>query len=239
MFETKTPKGAGTQARILDIALGLFRTRGFEATTMRDIAEAAGSSLGAAYHYFPSKDAIVLAYYQQVQDEHARRVRAALVDSTRLRDRLAAAFHSKFDILADDRPLMGALLRYTGEPSHPLSFLGGATRNMQLCSMGVFAEAVAAERLSTDLRALTPVLLWAMHMGLLLYFLYDDSPRQRKTRRLSDGALDLFVRALALAKVPLLRPVTRAVARLLDEAGVLPGEGQIARARGVAMEESS
>lgn len=231
VFKTRTPKGAGTQARILDVALGLFRTRGFEATTMRDVAEAAELSLGAAYHYFPSKEAIVLAYYTQVHEEHARRARTAFADTARMRERLGTAFHSKFDILEDDRPLMGALLRYTGDPSHPLSFLGGGTRGLQLCSMGVFAEAVAAERLSPDLRVLTPVLLWAMHMGLLLYFLYDDSPRQRRTRRLTDGAIDLFVRALALAKVPLLRPVTRTVTKLLEEASLLPSEEQIANAR--------
>ena len=68
MFKTKTPKGADTQARIFDAALALFRTRGFEATTMRDVAEAAELSLGAAYHYFSSKEAIVLAYYTRVQD---------------------------------------------------------------------------------------------------------------------------------------------------------------------------
>ena len=237
MFKTKTPKGAGTQAHFLNVALRLFRTRGFDHTTMRDIAGAADRSLGAAYHYFPSKDAIVLAYYAQVQDEHARRVAPAVAGKASLRDRLAVAFHSKLDILGDDRPLMGALLRYTGDPAHPLSFLGPRTRGLQLCSMGVFAEAVAAERLSADLRALTPLFLWAMHMGLLLYFLYDESPGQHRTRRLTDGAIDLFVRALALGKLPMLRPVTRAVAKLLDQAGLLPDEDGIARARAAAMAE--
>ena len=237
MFKTKTPKGADTQARILEVALELFRTRGFDQTTMRDIAEAADRSLGAAYHYFPSKDAIVLAYYAHVQHEHVRRVAPVVSGTTRLRDRLAAAFHSKLDILADDRPLMGALLRYTGDPSHPLSFLGARTRGLQLCSMGVFAEAVSAERLPSDLRALTPLLLWAMHMGLLLYFLYDDSPGQRRTRRLTDGAIDLFVRALTLGKLPMLRPVTRAVAKLLVEAGLIPDEESMATARAAAIQE--
>ena len=237
MFKTKTAKGAGTQARILDAALRLFRSNGFDQTTVRDIAEAAGLSLGAAYHYFPGKDAIVLAYYAQVHDEHARRTTAAFGAGGRLRERLGAAFHAKFDILADDRPLMGALLRYTGDPTHPLSFLGPRTRGLQLCSIGVFAEAVAAERLSADLRVLTPLTLWALHMGLLLYFLYDDSPHQKRTRRLTDGALDLFVRALTLARLPLLRPVTRSVARLLDEAGLLPDEAGIEQARSDAMAE--
>ena len=67
-----------TRERILDAALGLFRRKGFEGATMRDIARAAGMSLGAAYYYFETKEALVLAYYQRVQDQHERLVAAKL-----------------------------------------------------------------------------------------------------------------------------------------------------------------
>ncbi len=56
------PKSEETRERILNAALKLFRDRGFEAATMRDIAEEAGVATGAAYYYFPSKDAIVMEY---------------------------------------------------------------------------------------------------------------------------------------------------------------------------------
>src|SRR5713226_6743243 len=53
------PKSLETRFQILQIALGLFRQRGLNDTTMRDIAAAADMSLGAAYYYFPSKEAII------------------------------------------------------------------------------------------------------------------------------------------------------------------------------------
>ena len=230
VFKTKSAKGEETRQRILDTALGLFRTRGFDATTMRDVAAEAGQSLGAAYHYFSSKEAIVLAYYDSVQDEHARRVRAPLTAERGLRERLTAVFLSKLDILALDRPLMGALLRYTGDPRHPLSFLGPGTRELQLRSMALFREAIGRERFPDDIRTVLPTLLWAMHMGLLLYFLYDDSPRQRRTRALTEASVALLVRALAVARLPVLRPIRRSVSQMLDEAGLLANEAQIARA---------
>ncbi|HXN93618.1 MAG TPA: helix-turn-helix domain-containing protein, partial [Candidatus Acidoferrales bacterium] len=48
-------KGVGekTKTAILQTALELFRRRGFEVTTMRDIARAAKLATGAAYYYFP------------------------------------------------------------------------------------------------------------------------------------------------------------------------------------------
>src|SRR5215467_16045990 len=98
------PQRAGseeTRRQILETALGLFRERGLDATTMRDVAAAAGLSLGATYYYFKSKEAIVGAYYTYVQQEHQARARAAFAASADLRDRLRAALHTKIDILQD------------------------------------------------------------------------------------------------------------------------------------------
>jgi AcrR family transcriptional regulator len=48
------------RAVILARSAELFATRGVAATTVRDIGEAAGLLSGSLYHYFPSKDAIVV-----------------------------------------------------------------------------------------------------------------------------------------------------------------------------------
>jgi AcrR family transcriptional regulator len=232
MFKTMTPKGEETRGRIFETAMTLFREKGFEATTMRDVAGASDQSLGAAYHYFPSKDAIVLAYYERVHAEHVRRVReaGAVQETGRLRERLSHVMHTKVDILGEDRPLMGALLKYAGDPAHPLSFFGRATRDLRLRSMALFHDVLQPEHLPGDLRALAPTLLWTMHMGLLLYFLYDDSPKQRRTRALTDAAVGLFIYALALAKLAALRPLRRKVLRILDQADLLISEGALVRA---------
>src|SRR5271163_1591127 len=95
-----TPKAQLTRAHLLSTALRVFRERGLEAATMRELAAAAEASLGSAYYYFPSKEAIIQAYYDDVQAEHASRVNAALAENRLdLKDRLRAAFHSKLDIL--------------------------------------------------------------------------------------------------------------------------------------------
>ena len=232
MFKkSATAKGEDTRTRIYDSALTLFRERGFDTTTMRDIAAAAGMSLGAAYHYFPSKDAIVLDYYDTVSREHASRVAAEAAGQKKLARRLAIAFQSKFEILRHDRPLMGALLRFAGDPRHPLSFFGESTREHRLESMGVFAFALGDENLPDDIARLAPVALWALHMGLLLFFLHDQSPNQRRTAALTAGAVELIVAAFKLYRLPLLRPLRRRVMALLDDAKLLPDLNDIALAR--------
>src|SRR5258708_27992786 len=76
--ELATAKAEETRERILASALELFRVRGFDATTMRDVASEAGGAPGAAYHYFGSKQDLVMALYQQTAREMAAALPAEL-----------------------------------------------------------------------------------------------------------------------------------------------------------------
>ena len=217
-----TPKGVATRARVYEAAIRLFREQGFEETTMRQVAKAAELSPGAAYHYFDSKEAIVLAYYEEIQAEHERLARDELRGIRAAEDRVRIALVLKLRVLKRDQRLMGALLRFAGSPDHPLSFLGTATRTLQERSVRVFGESLETVRLPDELAQVAPQLLWALHMGLLLFFLYDRSPGHRSTQRLADGAAVLFVRGLRLLASPFARSYRRRVIRLLESAGLIP-----------------
>jgi AcrR family transcriptional regulator len=224
MFNSSKTRSTGeaTRSLILRTALDFFRERGVEAVTMREIANSADIALGAAYYYFPAKEAIVQAYYDQVQKDHLARVSAEFAGGKHnLLERLRIACHSKLDILKGDRKLLGALFRYAGEPQHPLSVLGAATLVNRQQSIAVFKLAIGGERLPEDIRAALPTALWTLSMGFLLYFIYDDSPHQARTYRLVDGALELLVRLLSLVKSPLLRPFRESLFALLRDTGFL------------------
>lgn len=223
--KTQERKSDETRQQILETALELFRKKGFERTTMRDVARAAKLSLGASYYYFPSKEAIVMAYYDYVQREHRRRAERELPKAKTLRERLAIAFHAKLEILRNDRDLLTALFRYGGDRDHPLSWFGPATRTQREESMAVFSAALASEKLPRDVRELAPVVLWTLHMGIILFFVYDSSPHERRTRKLIDDALDLTVQVLGMVSNPLLQPMLKPtrekVLRMLRDAGLV------------------
>jgi AcrR family transcriptional regulator len=210
-----------TRKQIFETALVLFREKGFDATTIREIAARAGMSLGAAYYYFNSKEAIVAAYYDYVQAQHRERARAALLSTKTFKERLRAAYHTKIDVMEGDQRLLRALFRFGGDPDHPLSWFGPSSREQRRLSIEVFDEALGEEKLPEDVRAAAPTLLWTLHMGILLYFLYDPSPGYRKTRKLIDAAVDFVVDAKRIATLPLMRPVRRRVFSILQDAGLL------------------
>lgn len=222
LLDERIGRGETTREHILDTAIHLFRKNGFDETTMRKVAGDAKVALGLAYHYFPGKEALVMAYYERVQREHRILVTEKLTHTRSLHDRLTMLLQTKLDILKDDQKLLGALFRYTGNPEHSLSFLGKGTVSLRSDCINLFAEALEPERLPEDLHELVPLALWALHMGVLLYFLYDASPNLKRTRRLTDGSVDLAVSFLKLAKLPLLRPARRGVMALLRDTGLLP-----------------
>ncbi|WP_256895473.1 MULTISPECIES: TetR/AcrR family transcriptional regulator [unclassified Rhodococcus (in: high G+C Gram-positive bacteria)] len=55
----RTPKAVGRRDELLELAATLFAERGMRATTVRDIADAAGILSGSLYHHFDSKESMV------------------------------------------------------------------------------------------------------------------------------------------------------------------------------------
>ena len=220
---TSKPIGEKTRELILETALDLFRNSGFESATMRDIATAADVATGAAYYYFPSKEAIVSAYYDQVQRIHAERAREQWKEKPGLRERLGIAFHSKLEILKDDRRFLGALFRYTGEVEHPLSVFGKGTKDQRAQSMAILREAIGGTGLTEEMQQLLPAALWLLHLGMILFSIYDESAEQRKTHKLVNGVLDLLTQAIELTSSAIVRPFVQPfqtkVLQMLQDAG--------------------
>jgi AcrR family transcriptional regulator len=223
MNVAKKSVGEKTRTLILEKALEMFRKEGFEAATIRDIAKSAAVATGAAYYYFPSKEAIVAAYYDQVQELHEAKVREAILDTMNFRERLGIVFHSKLDILKNDRKFLGALFRYAGEPDHPLSVFGKGTASQRAHSIGIFREALRGSEISDELRQLLPWAIWLLHLGVILFFIYDESAEQRRTRTLVKGILDLVGQLLSLTSAPVIRtflqPFQGKLLGILKEAG--------------------
>jgi len=86
-----TRRGAGTRDGIEAAAVDLFARRGYHATSMRAIAEAAGIQPAAIYHWFPAKESILIQLQNDFMERLTEAVTAAMaqVDSSALR--LAAA----------------------------------------------------------------------------------------------------------------------------------------------------
>ncbi len=214
--------GERKRALIYDTALTLFREKGFDATTMRDIAKSAGISLGSAYHYFPSKVAIVFAYYEEVQDAHEERVRKKLPKTDGLLERLTLVFETKLELVRRDRQLLGAIGATLMQPGNELSAFSVEGRDFLQRSVALFEAALEPLSTTADSRRTMAFLLWTAHLGMMLRLVHDDSRGQKRTKALVSRALTMAVPLLQLAATPMGAGLLDRLRALLDENGLMP-----------------
>ena len=197
-------KSEQTRQLVADVALKMFREIGFEKTTMRAIAQEAGVSVGNAYYYFASKDELVQELYIQVQKEHAEVAARALRDVHDLAGRLKAVLHTGVDVMAPYHQFGSDFIATAIRPTSPVNPFGEASTVAREASLAIFRSAVddSSPAVAKKLREDLPELLWLAYMGVALFWVYDKSEGQRRTRKLIDGAAPLVARGLSLAKIP-------------------------------------
>jgi AcrR family transcriptional regulator len=212
-----TAKAEETRDRILDAALRLFRERGFEQTTMRDVAKEAGVATGAAYYYYRSKEDLVMAFYLRTDEEARAIFEKAIASSKDLKKRIRAMIEGKFVQFAEHRGLLAALLKAGVDPRAPLSPFGAETKEVRDDNIAWYARALAGSDVSVpkDLAADVPRLLWLYHLGLIYFWIIDESPKQRRTQRLLDATLDLVVQLLKVSSLPLMGPLRKRALKVL------------------------
>ena len=210
-------KSEETKQKILDAALGMFRQRGFEESTMRDIAKQAGVATGLAYYYFPKKEDLVMEFYVQVNAGMRPLVATALNSSNRLEKKLRALIQVKFDYFEPDRKFLGALSSYSANPAHRLSPFSEETSTIRNEGIRKFHEALDQSELKVpkDLADTLPKVLWMYQMGMILFWIYDQSQGQRRTQQLVEKSLGIVVFLLKAASLPLMRPARKLVLNLV------------------------
>ena len=212
-----TARAEDTRRRIYEAALELFREKGFEQTTMRDIAARTGVALGGAYYYFASKEAIVLAFYEEMQESSHEAILSAMQDHRKLKDRLRCVLEKRFELLAPNRKFCDALFRHAPDAQDPLSPFSREARVIREHSIEHMRVAMEGGEIKVpaDLAPKLPYLLWLYQMGLILFWLYDRSPRQERTRQLMERSLGFLVSLLRISSLPLMRPLRRNLLELL------------------------
>lgn len=205
-----TAQGMAARERLYGIAMRLIAERGYEATTLRNIARQAGVSVGLLYRYFPSKQAIVIALYDELSTEYARQ--AAAMPPGKWRDRFVFALKTSLHVLEPHRVALQALTPVlVGDPDEGI--FAPTTAFSRLRVQRVFEDAITG---STDapkppLAESLGRLLYLVHLAVLLWWLLDKSPRRRATATLVSLTKQLLPSAaLALRVPPVRRFVTEA-----------------------------
>lgn len=212
-------KSESTRERIRTAALRSFRERGYDATTIRLIAEEAGVSVGTTNYHFGSKNSLVQELYLEVQEAHRAAAEPLLAASEDLVERLGIVYRTGLDQLTSYHSHAPEFLSAAVSPRSPINPLSEESAPALAIVEGLFREAVdgAANPLPDEFRTALPHALALGHLLLALFWVYDSSPGQARSRTLVDRGLKLLKFGLPLTRMPLFRAPLRELLELVAE----------------------
>jgi AcrR family transcriptional regulator len=192
------------RARILDAALLLFQSKGFDATTTKVIARKAKIAEGTVFNYFETKDDIAL-YFLELEVDHAiaavRKNRS--LDKAPIEAKLFALVQAQIEFLEPHERFIGAAFVHALRPGSKIGFSveAIALRDRYLS----FVEELIASSYPPGRRPpltwFAPQAFWIFYIGALLYWLHDTSPGKQSTLAFLDRSLRLGIAVLQGGKV--------------------------------------
>ena len=207
----RTAEGDATRARLYDTAVRLIGERGYEATTLRDVAKRSGVSAGLLYRYFPSKRSVVLALYDQLSDTFARD--ATDMAPGKWRDRFLYALETSLRSLGPHRVTLRALVPVmVGDVEEGLFAQSTAFSRLRVQAIFERAVAGATDAPAPKLADALGRLLYLVHLGVILWWLLDKSAGQRATH----GLLALWRRMLPSVSLALRLSLVRGAVQSAD-----------------------
>lgn len=209
-----------TRQAIRDAALASFRERGYEATTIRHLADELGMSVGSAYYHFPSKSHLIQELYIEVQTQHREQALQLMQRQRKLTDRLRTVFLTGLDQLEPFGDHANGFLLAAMSPDDDANPLSAASAEPREILTGLYRTAVegADDRLPSSIVEFLPDALYRVHLMLSLTWVQDRSPGHERTRRLVERGTRLLSVGLPALKLP---PVRRAILPVLTDVAAI------------------
>src|SRR5438094_8060233 len=184
---------------------------------MRAIADRAGVSLCSSYHYFPSKEHLVLELYRHTHEVHLAEIAPLLGREKDLAVRLRGTIRAVVVTCEPFHAVAGSIFSTVANPSSPLSPFGGAAKRLRDEVVALYDEVVRGSdaRVPADIAEMLPLTLWLYQMAILYFWIFDTSPGRLRTLEVIDETTELIVRLIGLANLPVLRGSRRRILSLM------------------------
>ncbi|HVN40257.1 MAG TPA: helix-turn-helix domain-containing protein [Myxococcota bacterium] len=136
-------RGRKSRARIREAARSLFRERGFDHATLREIARRAGMGASSIYRHVRTKHELLVLELAELQEEAWTRFRQGDDRDAPTRDRIRRFFEIQHALLASDADLTVIALRATTYPEAPVARRALALQDR---TIGLLAEILQTGR---------------------------------------------------------------------------------------------
>ena len=136
MSKTEKPN-SDTKRMIIESSMKLFAAKGFNGTSMRDIAKAVGTTLPTIYYYFDNKESLYRSILQKVIEKFIEATATAVVGVEGMREKLVAMGMAKHRFIAENREMMLLYLRELSSPTGEGSLNENLEKGLMMLEMVV------------------------------------------------------------------------------------------------------
>lgn len=189
-----------TKERILQAALRLFRDKGIERTTTKEISNNAGIAEGTLFNYFKTKEDLALYFFQKETENLITWFRAEKrLQRAPLPEKLFGIIHRQLEYIEPYEDFIGAVFCRSLQPNSALSPLSFESEELRLKYLRFIREVLAeAERKGEIPRVgvLGAYAVGLFYLGMVTHWLQDRSRGKQKTLALLDRALNIGTRVL-------------------------------------------
>ncbi|HTL57871.1 MAG TPA: TetR/AcrR family transcriptional regulator [Candidatus Limnocylindrales bacterium] len=189
-----------TKERILDAALHLFREKGLEATTTKEISKRAGIAEGTLFNYFETKEDLALYFFQKETQHLIEWFRSETrLQKAGLPEKLFAIIHRQLEYLEPYEDFIGAVFCRSLQPTSTLSPLSFESQELRLKYLRFIRGVLAETEAKGEIPAVGDIGAYAVglfYLGIVAHWLQDTSRGKQKTLALLDRALTFGTRVL-------------------------------------------
>lgn len=185
-----------TKESILKEALTLFRKKGLEGTTTKEISRKAGIAEGTLFNYFKTKDDIALYFFEkETEFVIAWYQKQKNLQEAPLEEKLFAVIQKQLEYLATYESFIGAVIFRAFQPASKLSPLSVESQYLQSRYLKFIGEIVEADKgyQPGPLSVFGPHVFWMFYMGVLMHWLRDESKHKESTLAFLDRGLKIGI----------------------------------------------
>jgi AcrR family transcriptional regulator len=166
-----------TRGNIIDCAVSFFREKGFQETSMEEIAEKSDVSKGTLYNYFQDKESILVGYFQIIIADYGKRMNESFVENKDIKSTLYSLLDFISSIFKNDKELAVTYFKYRMPSRFDVTLDSSQRSGIEKWVLEIMEKAQKEGQLRTDIPALVLTRNFQfLAMSFCISTIYTDAP---------------------------------------------------------------
>jgi AcrR family transcriptional regulator len=186
-----------TRESIISCAVSFFKEKGFQETSMEEIAEKSDVSKGTLYNYFQDKESILVGYFQTIIADYGKQMKEKFTESKDIKLTLYSLLDLISRIFKNDNELAAIYFKYRMHTRLDFNLDSAQRSGIEKWVLEVIEKAQENGQLRSDISALVLTRTFQfLAMSFFISSIYKDEPFDVEV--IKDQLIGLFLNGAKL-----------------------------------------